>query len=108
GMISACETAQVKTVITSRKFIDRIPVEHIEPKAIETRAAGTMIQAKMTETKITTRTSDGTQIDARSATLSMALDAAGDAPPCDVCGTITVRSGTCYKCLNCGASMGCS
>jgi ribonucleoside-diphosphate reductase alpha chain len=31
-----------------------------------------------------------------------------DAPACDVCGTITVRSGTCYKCLNCGASMGCS
>jgi ribonucleoside-diphosphate reductase alpha chain len=41
-------------------------------------------------------------------TLSIALDAAGDAPPCDVCGTITVRSGTCYKCLNCGNSMGCS
>jgi ribonucleoside-diphosphate reductase alpha chain len=31
-----------------------------------------------------------------------------DAPACDSCGTITVRSGTCYKCLNCGASMGCS
>ena len=31
-----------------------------------------------------------------------------DAPTCDVCGTITVRSGTCYKCLNCGNSMGCS
>ncbi|MEO1512091.1 MAG: hypothetical protein AAFU70_08465, partial [Planctomycetota bacterium] len=43
-----------------------------------------------------------------SSTLSEALDSAGDAPPCDVCGTITVRSGTCYKCLNCGNSMGCS
>ncbi|MCH2132928.1 MAG: adenosylcobalamin-dependent ribonucleoside-diphosphate reductase [Phycisphaerales bacterium] len=32
----------------------------------------------------------------------------GDAPPCDVCGSITVRNGTCYKCMNCGASMGCS
>jgi len=31
-----------------------------------------------------------------------------DAPACDTCGTITVRNGTCYKCLNCGASMGCS
>ncbi len=31
-----------------------------------------------------------------------------DAPACDVCGSITVRNGTCYKCLNCGASMGCS
>jgi ribonucleoside-diphosphate reductase alpha chain len=32
----------------------------------------------------------------------------GDAPMCDVCGHITVRNGACYKCLNCGASMGCS
>jgi ribonucleoside-diphosphate reductase alpha chain len=32
----------------------------------------------------------------------------GDAPACDGCGAITVRSGTCYKCLNCGNSMGCS
>jgi len=31
-----------------------------------------------------------------------------DAPACNVCGHITVRSGTCYKCLNCGNSMGCS
>jgi hypothetical protein len=31
-----------------------------------------------------------------------------DAPACDVCGSITLRSGTCYKCLNCGNSMGCS
>lgn len=32
----------------------------------------------------------------------------GDAPSCNVCGHITVRSGTCYKCLNCGNSLGCS
>ncbi|HEX7477069.1 MAG TPA: vitamin B12-dependent ribonucleotide reductase [Polyangiales bacterium] len=32
----------------------------------------------------------------------------GDAPMCDNCGHITVRNGACYKCLNCGTSMGCS
>jgi ribonucleoside-diphosphate reductase alpha chain len=32
----------------------------------------------------------------------------GDAPLCDNCGHITVRNGTCYKCLNCGSSLGCS
>jgi ribonucleoside-diphosphate reductase alpha chain len=32
----------------------------------------------------------------------------GDAPACDSCGSITVRNGTCYRCLNCGNSMGCS
>ena len=32
----------------------------------------------------------------------------GDAPFCDVCGHITIRNGACYKCLNCGNSLGCS
>ena len=32
----------------------------------------------------------------------------GDAPACDECGSITVRNGTCYRCWNCGHSMGCS
>lgn len=32
----------------------------------------------------------------------------GDAPFCDTCGHITVRNGACFKCLNCGTSMGCS
>jgi ribonucleoside-diphosphate reductase alpha chain len=31
-----------------------------------------------------------------------------DAPACDTCGAITVRNGACYKCFNCGNSMGCS
>ena len=31
-----------------------------------------------------------------------------DAPACADCGAITVRSGSCYKCLNCGATTGCS
>lgn len=31
-----------------------------------------------------------------------------DAPPCSVCGFIMVRSGSCYKCPNCGATSGCS
>jgi ribonucleoside-diphosphate reductase alpha chain len=32
----------------------------------------------------------------------------GDAPPCSDCGHITVRNGACYKCVNCGNSLGCS
>jgi ribonucleoside-diphosphate reductase alpha chain len=36
------------------------------------------------------------------------FQAQSDAPPCHVCGTITVRSGACYKCFNCGATTGCS
>jgi ribonucleoside-diphosphate reductase alpha chain len=32
----------------------------------------------------------------------------GDAPFCESCGHVTVRNGSCYKCLNCGSSQGCS
>jgi ribonucleoside-diphosphate reductase alpha chain len=31
-----------------------------------------------------------------------------DSPPCPECGSVMVRNGTCYKCLNCAASSGCS
>src|SRR5512136_513084 len=36
------------------------------------------------------------------------FQAQSDAPPCSVCGAIMVRNGTCYKCLNCGTTSGCS
>jgi ribonucleoside-diphosphate reductase alpha chain len=31
-----------------------------------------------------------------------------DAPMCPNCGQMTVRNGACYKCNNCGESLGCS
>jgi ribonucleoside-diphosphate reductase alpha chain len=31
-----------------------------------------------------------------------------DAPSCHDCGSIMVRNGSCYKCLNCGSTSGCS
>ena len=31
-----------------------------------------------------------------------------DAPPCATCGAIMIRSGACYKCVNCGATSGCA
>jgi ribonucleoside-diphosphate reductase alpha chain len=44
--------------------------------------------------------------------LKPVLDISGsgqsDAPACSNCGHIMVRSGTCYKCLNCGTQGGCS
>ncbi|HVW14311.1 MAG TPA: vitamin B12-dependent ribonucleotide reductase [Mucilaginibacter sp.] len=40
--------------------------------------------------------------------VDLSMGVQSDAPACNVCGHTTVRSGTCYKCLNCGNSMGCS
>ena len=31
-----------------------------------------------------------------------------DAPACAECGALMIRNGSCYKCLNCGATSGCS
>ena len=31
-----------------------------------------------------------------------------DAPTCAACGSIMVRSGACYRCMNCGETSGCS
>jgi len=50
------------------------------------------------------------------APLSKSMGAAGpvafepqpDAPLCQGCGSLMVRSGVCYKCMNCGATSGCS
>jgi ribonucleoside-diphosphate reductase alpha chain len=47
--------------------------------------------------------------DAGTASAQSALAAMmGDAPLCETCGHITIRSGSCYKCLNCGGTTGCS
>jgi ribonucleoside-diphosphate reductase alpha chain len=54
----------------------------------------------------------GTGIASQSAQASvldqMNANLMGDAPACDMCGAITVRNGTCYRCNSCGNSMGCS
>ncbi len=51
----------------------------------------------------------GTLADVQTSSIQALLaDKMGDAPPCDTCGHITVRNGSCYRCLNCGDSKGCS
>jgi len=32
----------------------------------------------------------------------------GDAPSCHTCGAIMVRNGSCYRCMSCGSTSGCS
>ncbi|HEX7366474.1 MAG TPA: vitamin B12-dependent ribonucleotide reductase [Pelobium sp.] len=45
---------------------------------------------------------------AKAQSFDLSMGAQSDAPACSSCGHTTIRSGTCYKCLNCGTSMGCS
>jgi ribonucleoside-diphosphate reductase alpha chain len=32
----------------------------------------------------------------------------GDAPSCSFCGSIMTRNGSCYRCMSCGSTSGCS
>ncbi|MFM1804559.1 MAG: Vitamin B12-dependent ribonucleotide reductase [Planctomycetota bacterium] len=68
----------------------------------ETRSGGSQVIQAVTAVERTVKTVAGNALDASNAALM------GDAPACDGCGSITVRNGTCYRCLNCGNSMGCS
>jgi len=38
----------------------------------------------------------------------LAFSVSADSPSCMDCGSIMVRNGSCYKCLNCGTTSGCS
>ena len=38
----------------------------------------------------------------------VSFEVSSDSPSCADCGSIMVRNGSCYKCLNCGSTSGCS
>jgi ribonucleoside-diphosphate reductase alpha chain len=46
--------------------------------------------------------------EASSAQTRIPLSQVGDAPSCSTCGMLMVPNGSCYKCVNCGSTSGCS
>lgn len=89
----------------------------ISDEPIKTNASSNIVHPEMKETpKPTKKDVSEMKVEKKLTLASNSMDAfnkiasemMGDAPPCSVCGNITLRSGTCYKCLNCGNSMGCS
>tara|TARA_B100001121_G_scaffold250150_1_gene226020 strand:+ start:63968 stop:67549 length:3582 start_codon:yes stop_codon:yes gene_type:complete len=90
---------------------DRGPAKTGGPSMIDSEAS-THASVVARETAAAT-SSDGDDSSTATAAATHGLNQStavlmGDAPPCDNCGAITVRNGTCYKCMNCGNSMGCS
>jgi ribonucleoside-diphosphate reductase alpha chain len=74
------------------KFLPTRPPEQLPLPAVDEVPAAPVMSASV-ETK---------------PTLSSTWAQETDAPACHECGTIMVRSGACYKCLNCAATSGCS
>ncbi len=87
---------------TSLEYEKKIP----ELSDVRIVAAGAPKNAEAKQSKpVIAGRMDGNSMDAVNAA---AKSMQSDAPACNTCGHITIRSGTCYKCLNCGNSMGCS
>jgi len=77
------------------------PVEPVEMVQKKNEPVAEVKEAKPAETTQATSNSVTTVQEVLS-------DMMGDAPACNECGHITIRNGSCYKCLNCGNSLGCS
>ncbi len=79
------------------KKADRAPASHAAP-ANPTNAA-TLFSASSHEEGAR----NGNLADAQAGL----MQSQADSPPCPNCGAITVRSGSCYKCNECGTTTGC-
>ncbi|HZZ08636.1 MAG TPA: vitamin B12-dependent ribonucleotide reductase [Candidatus Binataceae bacterium] len=71
--------------------------------AAAAEGAGEAAEAHVEQAAAVIKAAGGEQARLRQAFINQA-----DAPPCPDCGCLMVRNGTCYKCLNCGATSGCS
>ncbi len=96
------------------EYLKRYDLAHVPPTE-EEQAEGehAQVQGTLNAAPQTAYTSTLTEHESAGGGGGNALDKQlskmmGDAPMCSVCGHITVRNGACYRCLNCGNSMGCS
>jgi len=86
-------------------IIRREPAPSVDPIALSAPAASSKETQTATELKvIASPVTNGNG----GGTFQRIAFVNTDAPACADCGAITVRSGSCYKCLNCGATTGCS
>jgi ribonucleoside-diphosphate reductase alpha chain len=76
----------------------------------EARAAVGLIEREPSETEddASTAPSPATVVESITTRTTIAFSPQADAPSCPDCGGLMVRNGSCYKCLNCGATSGCS
>ncbi len=84
----------------SLKFLAQ---ENAQEQQIMDKTASQPIKVIKNDKKLLTAKSTSLEAKERSVFENQA-----DGTPCLICGSIMVRSGTCYRCLNCGTTSGCS
>jgi ribonucleoside-diphosphate reductase alpha chain len=77
-----------------------------EPAEVD-GAGGSAVASTFTRTD-TTRTEAKIEAATKRTSEYAAMRNQEDAPPCSTCGSIMIRSGSCYKCGNCGTTSGCA
>jgi len=93
---------QVEPVAVEEKPKPSTPAQQVEPVAVEEKPKPSTPAQQVEPLAVE-------QAENSVATVQEVLgDMMGDAPACPDCGHITIRNGSCYKCLNCGNSLGCS
>ncbi|HMZ05543.1 MAG TPA: adenosylcobalamin-dependent ribonucleoside-diphosphate reductase, partial [bacterium] len=95
--------------VLAMEYLGRMDFVHVPPQIDTATAPVAQSGTNETPTASHSHTHDTHAHDASANPMEKQLsEMMGDAPACDVCGHMTVRNGACYKCLNCGNSMGCS
>ena len=97
--------------VIGMEYLGRTDFVHVQPES--TQLLSEVIPTKEQTTPTTKETAPvrATTVgekEAKQGTEALLKGMMGDAPFCNVCGHTTVRNGSCYRCLNCGNSMGCS
>ncbi|MDR9449632.1 MAG: vitamin B12-dependent ribonucleotide reductase [Acidimicrobiia bacterium] len=92
-LTDAAMEKEIDLQVAAASFVDRVPTGSNGHRVTQRAPAAVAVS-----------TADTGIASAQSALAAMM----GDAPLCETCGHITIRSGSCYKCLNCGGTTGCS
>jgi ribonucleoside-diphosphate reductase alpha chain len=79
--------------------------ETVKPVAAPTK--GTSVEVKKTEIRETVTVGGKEQLQRMQSNMSLRLNNE-DAPMCTTCGDVMTRNGSCYKCIGCGDTSGCS
>lgn len=91
--------------VLGMEYLNRTDFVHVAPEKTQigqNALEGKIKEAMLKEAKEAEEVTKNTSMD------NYLQNMMGDAPACTTCGHITVRNASCYKCLNCGSSMGCS
>ncbi len=92
------------------KFLSNEAQYHAGVNNREERREESRVESPKAESRTEARSASAAPKPAPPATsyAAAAIQNQEDAPPCSMCGSIMVRSGSCYKCANCGSTSGCA